>query len=321
MIEVKQTDTFEMKIVVAGIGGGGCNAVRAMLQSPPPSLSFLLLDSNLSPRDEPPLKAILMGQEITRGLGAGGDVELGEQVTRASTDEITKHLQGASMVFISAGLGGGIGTGGAPVVAALAKSMGVLTVGLATLPFAREGKKRMTSALKGLAAFKSTVDSMILLSNDRLIEQAKGRVSIIDAFRPANDVLNQAVSGIVETIETSGAINLDFADIRAVMSHQGMAIMGMGVGTGPDRVQDALKEATESPLLKNRDISQAMGILVNLVASAATLTLEEYHQTLGYFETQVGGEVEIIGGWAIDETMEETLKITVLAAGLRDASF
>ena len=319
MFEIENPNTLDINILVIGVGGGGCNAVRAMAKDAHPSVRFLLLDSNILSRREDPLTAIQIGAHLTKGLGTGGNVAQGKEIAGTSLDLIAPHLENVSMVFVATTLGGGFGTGAAPSIAKLSREKGILTVGLAALPFPREGRKRMKTALEGLNQFSQNVDSMIVISNEKMLQTAKGKVGILEGFRPGNEMLAQAVCGIVDVIFTEGLINLDFADIRTVMGHQGAVIMGKGRAHSEkqhtERVINAIKSATESPLLYQRDISEGKRVLVNIVGPP-DMTMEEFHGAMDYLGSKVGEEAEIIAGLGIDESAQGTVLVTVLVSGL-----
>jgi cell division protein FtsZ len=260
-----------------------------------------------------PMK-IQLGSKLTKGLGAGANPEVGREAALEDRSRLAELLEGADMVFIAAGLGGGTGTGAAPIIAEVAKELGALTVGVVTKPFGREGKQRLKKAEDGVEALKDVVDSLIVIPNDRLLGLAGKSMSILDAFKPADDVLRQAVQGISDLITTSGLINVDFADVKAIMSERGMAMMGIGIAEGEKRASEAAHQAISSPLLEDIDISGAKGVLVN-ISGASNMTMEEFEEASRIIHEKVHEDANIIIGLVIDEDLGDRLKITAIATG------
>jgi cell division protein FtsZ len=257
---------------------------------------------------------IQIGAKLTKGLGAGANPEVGKEAALEDRDRIASILSGADMVFVAVGLGGGTGTGAAPVIAQAAREMGALTVGVVTKPFSREGKLRMQKAEDGVSALKDVVDCLLVIPNDRLIGLAGKSMSVIDAFRPADDVLRQAFQGISDLITTQGMINVDFADVKAVMSDRGMAMMGIGIAEGEKRATDAAMQAISSPLLEEIDISGAKGVLVNICGSSS-MTMDDFDEVSRIIHEKVHEDANIIVGLVINEEMGERIKVTAIATG------
>lgn len=303
------------KIKVIGVGGGGGNAVNTMIRSEVEGVEFLTAntDAQALRRSEASMK-IQLGGHLTKGLGAGANPELGRQAAKEDRQRLVELFSGADMVFVAAGMGGGTGTGAAPIIAAAAKEAGALTVGVVTKPFTREGRQRMQRAESGIAELREVVDSLIVVPNDRLLGLAGKNMSILDAFKPADDVLRQAVQGISDLITTEGLINVDFADVRTVMSNRGMAMMGIGVAEGERRAAEAAHSAISSPLLEEVDISGAMGVLVN-ISGSSSMTMEEFEEASTIIHEKVHEDANIIVGLVIDETLGERIKITAIATG------
>ena len=307
------------RIKVVGVGGGGGNVVNTMISADIAGVEFAVAntDAQALRNSSAPMK-LQLGSKLTKGLGAGADPEIGREAAQEDRNRIAENLAGADMVFISAGLGGGTGTGAAPIIAEVAKELGALTVGVVTKPFSREGKRRMQQADKGAAQLKEVVDSLIVVPNDRLLGLAGKNMSILDAFKPADDVLRQAVQGIADLITTSGLINVDFADVKAIMSERGMAMMGIGVASGENRAAEAAQEAICSPLLEEIDISGARGVLVN-ISGSSSLTMEEFDEASRIIHEKVHEDANIIVGLVIDEDLGDNIKITAIATGFGTA--
>lgn len=303
------------KIKVIGVGGGGGNAVNTMIRSQVEGVEFITAntDAQALRRSDAPMKVQLGGQ-LTKGLGAGANPELGRQAAEEDHQRLVELFEGSDMVFVAAGMGGGTGTGAAPVVARAAKEAGALTVGVVTKPFSREGKQRMARADQGIAELREVVDSLVVVPNDRLLGLAGKNMSILDAFKPADDVLRQAVQGISDLITTEGLINVDFADVRTVMSNRGMAMMGIGIAEGERRAAEAAHNAISSPLLEEVDISGAMGVLVN-ISGSANMTMEEFEEASTIIHEKVHEDANIIVGLVIDESLGDKIKITAIATG------
>lgn len=303
------------RIKVIGVGGGGGNAVNTMIRSQVDGVEFLTAntDAQALKRSEASMK-IQLGGHLTKGLGAGANPEIGKQAAKEDHQRLVEMFSGSDMVFVAAGMGGGTGTGAAPVIAEAAKEAGALTVGVVTKPFTREGRQRMKRADQGIAELREVVDSLIVVPNDRLLGLAGKNMSILDAFKPADDVLRQAVQGISDLITTEGLINVDFADVRTVMSNRGMAMMGIGVAEGERRAAEAAHNAISSPLLEEVDISGAMGVLVN-ISGSSSMTMEEFEEASTIIHEKVHEDANIIVGLVIDENLGERIKITAIATG------
>ncbi|PLX98660.1 MAG: cell division protein FtsZ [Desulfuromonas sp.] len=307
------------KIKVVGVGGGGGNAVNTMINAEVGGVEFIVsnTDAQALRNSRAPMK-MQLGSKLTKGLGAGADPEVGREAALEDRARIYESLEGADMVFIAAGLGGGTGTGAAPVIAEVARETGALTVGVVTRPFSREGKRRATQADEGVENLKEVVDSLIVVPNDRLLGLAGKNMSILDAFKPADDVLRQAVQGIADLITTSGLINVDFADVKAIMSERGMAMMGIGFAAGERRAAEAAHEAIASPLLEDIDISGARGVLVN-ISGSSSMTMEDYDEVMRIVHEKAHEDANIISGIVVDEEFEDNLKVTVIATGFGSA--
>lgn len=301
-------------IKVIGIGGGGNNAINRMIDSGLRGVEFISVNTDaqalfLSKAD----KKIQIGEKLTKGLGAGANPEIGRKAAEESKNEIEEVLKGADMIFVTAGMGGGTGTGAAPVIAEISKNLGILTVGVVTKPFSFEGKKRMANAEMGIANIKNCVDTLITIPNDRLLSIAEKKTSMIDAFRMADDVLRQGVQGISDLIAVPGLINLDFADVRTIMMGTGLAHMGIGKGTGDNRAVEAAKQAISSPLLET-SIEGAKGVLLN-ITGGSNLGLLEVNEAAELISSAADPEANIIFGAVIDEKLQDEIRITVIATG------
>lgn len=303
-------------IKVIGIGGGGGNAVKHMIDNQVEGVDFICANTDaqaLSDIDSPTV--LQLGGEITKGLGAGANPDIGRAAAVEDRERIAESLRGADMVFITAGMGGGTGTGGAPVVAEVAREMGILTVAVVTRPFSFEGRKRLTIADSGLDELQQHVDSLITIPNEKLLEVLGKNTSLLDAFKEANDVLLGAVQGIADLIIRPGMINVDFADVRTVMSEMGMAMMGTGSSRGENRAREAAERAINSPLLDDIDLEGARGILVNITAGL-DLSLGEFSEVGDTIEEFASEEATVVVGTVIDPEMNDELKVTVVATGL-----
>ena len=307
-------------IKVIGVGGGGSNAVNRMIEAGIQGVEFVAMNTDVQVLDKSRApKKIQLGTNLTRGLGAGGDPEVGRAAAEESKSDIRKVLEGADMVFITAGMGGGTGTGSAPIVADLARELGAVTVGIVTKPFRFEGNRRKKMADDGITSLVGRVDTMIVIPNDRLMDVAEKRTSFMDAFRMADDVLRQGVQGISDIITIPGQINVDFADVKAVMSNAGPALMGIGYGVGEHRAIQAAQQATSSPLLE-QTIYGARGLLVN-ITSGEDLTLGEVSEAMDYIHSLSDSEeAAIFFGTVVDAKMEGEVRITVLATGFDPSS-
>jgi len=306
------------KIKVIGVGGSGGNAVNTMIASGVTGVDFIVAntDAQALRMSKSPVK-IQIGTLLTKGLGAGANPNVGREAAQEDKEKLTEALKGADMIFIAAGMGGGTGTGAAPIIAEIARELGALTVGVVTKPFTREGRQRLTKGEDGIKELKKHVDSLIVIPNDRLLGLAGKSMSILDAFKPSDDVLRQAVQGISDLITQSGLINVDFADVKAIMSERGMAMMGIGLGSGENRAVDAAVRAISSPLLEDIDISGAKGVLVN-ISGSATMTMDEFDAASKTIHEKVHEDANIIIGLVIDESLGETIKITAIATGFGD---
>lgn len=303
------------RIKVIGVGGGGGNAVNNMLDSGLEGVEFIVSNTDYQVLLQSKASAtIQLGTSVTKGLGAGANPEVGRQAALESKGELERALMGADMVFVTAGMGGGTGTGGAPIVAAIAKNLGILTVGVVTKPFLFEGKRRMRLAEQGIRELKECVDTLITIPNQKLLTIATKETRLLDAFKRADDVLKEAVKGISDLIVQPGLINLDFADVRTVMSETGLAIMGVGIAEGEGRAIDAARMAISSNLLEDGRIGGARGILIN-ITGGASLTMYEINEAATLIQEEAHEDANIIFGAVIDESMGELVRITVIATG------
>jgi cell division protein FtsZ len=305
------------KIKVIGVGGGGGNAINRMISADVKGVDFLVAntDAQALVGSKASLK-IQLGTKLTKGLGSGGNPEIGRRAALEDTDKIIEALEGADMVFVTTGLGGGTGTGGAPIVASLARELGALTVGVVTKPFAFEGKRRMMQADQGLAELSQAVDTVICIPNERLMQFVDKRTSFFEAFRIADDILRQGVQGISDIITITGIINRDFADIKAIMEGMGYAVMGTAVASGENRAVEATNRAIASPLLEDATINGAQGILLNITGSSK-LTLFEVHEASTIVQKAAAENANIIFGAVHDESMGDAVKVTVIATGIK----
>ena len=316
MFEIEQAAHLGAKIKVVGVGGSGCNAVNTMIRMGLTGVEFITANT-----DRQALEASLaqvkipIGQELTKGLGAGANPEVGRKAALEDYAKIAEVLTGADMVFVTAGMGGGTGTGAAPVVAKIAKELGALTVGVVTKPFQFEGRKRSKSALVGVAALREFVDSLIIIPNQRLLAISGSTLSMVDAFKRADEVLLNAVQGISDLINHTGLVNSDFADVRTIMQNKGLALMGIGYGEGEHRSVEAATNAISSPLLEDISIQGATGIIINITGSS-NLSIHEVNEATTFIMEAAHEDAEIIFGTVIDETMNDKVKVTVIATGL-----
>jgi cell division protein FtsZ len=306
------------KIRVVGVGGGGCNAVNRMIRAKVEGVEFIGANTDLQALklSQAPVK-LQLGAKLTKGLGAGANPEVGRKAALEDTEKIIEAMEGSDMVFITTGLGGGTGSGAAPVVASLATELGALTVAVVTKPFAFEGKRRMMQAEHALSELVGCVDTVIVIPNERLMDTVERGTSFFEAFRIADDILRQAVQGISDIITVPGIINRDFADVKAIMHGQGYAVMGTAVASGSNRAIDAANRAINSPLLEDNSIQGAQGILIN-VCGSSSLSLHEIHEASSIIQKAAHEDANIIFGAVLDEAMKESVKITVIAAGFRD---
>lgn len=310
--------SYQAKIKVFGIGGGGSNAVSNMICGGLEGVEFIVgnTDAQALASNRAGLK-LQLGEEVTKGLGAGADPEVGRAAALESKEQIRTALEGADMVFITAGMGGGTGSGAAEIIAEVAKELGALTVGVVTKPFMFEGKRRMRNADSGIAALKKQVDTLITIPNQRLLSIAGRNTSLVDTFRRADDILFQAVRGISDLIIFEGLINVDFADVRAVMAEMGMAMMGTGEGSGDNRAIDAAEKAISSPLLEDISIHGARGVLINVTASP-DVTLQEVNDAAELIHQEAHDDANIIWGMVIDPNAQDKVRVTVIATGFGD---
>lgn len=316
MLEIRTSDAESAaKIIVVGVGGAGNNAVNRMIEENITGVDFIGVNTDKQALQlcKAP-KLIQIGEKLTKGLGAGARPEIGEKAAEESAEEISSAIQGADMVFVTCGMGGGTGTGAAPVVAKLAKEMGILTVGVVTKPFRFEARVRMTNALQGIEKIKEHVDTLIVIPNDKLLEIVDKRTTMPDALKKADEVLQQSVKGITDLINVPSVINLDFADVQTVMKEKGIAHIGIGEGKGDDKAAEAVKMSVESPLLETT-ITGASDVIINV---SGDITLADANEAASYVQELVGEEVNIIFGAMYDASQADYCKITVIATGLED---
>lgn len=319
MFELVDSIPKNAEIKVVGVGGGGCNAVRHMMASNIDGVHFICANTDAQSLNDLESATVLqLGGHLTKGLGAGANPEVGREAALEDKDRIAQVLEGADMVFITAGMGGGTGTGGAPVIAEVAKQMGILTVGVVTRPFGFEGRKRMSVADEGINQLKDRVDSLIIVPNEKLLQVLGKEMTVLNAFKQANDVLFGAVQGITDLILLDGLINVDFADVRTVMAEMGMAMMGTGEATGVDRAVVAAENAVKCPLLEDINLQGAKGILVN-ITSGYDLTLGEFEAVGNTVRDFADEDATIIVGSVFDPEIEDQMRVTVVATGLRSA--
>ncbi len=302
------------RIKVIGVGGGGCNAVNRMIDSGVRNVDFITVntDAQALHLSKAPDR-IQIGEKLTRGLGAGANPDIGKRAAEESREAVMNALRGADMVFVTAGMGGGTGTGAAPVIAEIAKELGALTVGVVTKPFTFEGRRRLTQAENGIAALKEKVDTLIVIPNDRLLEIVEKNTPMLEAFREADNVLRQGVSGISDLIAEAGLINVDFADVKTIMTERGSALMGIGVASGEKRAAEAAQKAIRSPLLET-SIDGARGVLIQ-VAGGENLTLFEVTEAADIVAEAADAEVNLIFGAVIKPDLKDELIVTVIATG------
>ena len=309
------------KIKVIGVGGGGGNAVNRMIAAGVTGVDFLVAntDAQALRMSKAPVK-IQLGAKLTKGLGAGANPEIGRRAALEDTDKVIDALEGADMVFVTAGLGGGTGSGGAPIVASLARELHALTVAVVTKPFAFEGKRRMMQAEQGLAELGQSVDTVICIPNERLMQFVDKDTSFFEAFRIADDILRQGVQGISDIITITGIINRDFADIKTIMEGMGYAVMGTAVAEGENRAVEATNRAIASPLLEDASINGAQGILLNITGSSK-LTLHEVHEASSIVQKAAAENANIIFGAVLNESMGDAVKVTVIATGIKSERY
>ncbi len=315
MFEILDNQSQEAVIKVVGVGGCGGNAVDHMIESGLTGVEFIAAntDAQALAKSNAPVK-LQLGSSITKGLGAGANPEVGREAALEDREKIAELIDGADMLFITAGMGGGTGTGAAPIVAEVAKQLGILTVAVVTKPFLFEGR-RQKIAQAGIEALSHNVDSLIIIPNEKLMQVLGEDVSVLDAFRAANDVLHGAVSGIAEVISCPGLVNVDFADVRTVMSEMGMAMMGSAKAQGAERARRAAEQAVKSPLLEDVNLAGARGMLVNITASHS-LKMKEIHDVMNTIREYTAEEATVIFGAVFDDSMQDDLRVTMVATGL-----
>lgn len=317
LLEIWENELQGAQIKVIGVGGGGNNAVDRMIEKGLDGVEFITVntDHQALARSGAPAK-IQIGEKITRGLGAGANPEIGTKSAEESREEIVQAIRGADMLFITAGMGGGTGTGAAPVIATIAKELGILTVGVVTKPFSFEGRKRMINAEKGIAELKQNVDTLVVIPNDKILQVIDKKTTMVDAFSKADDILQQGVQGITDLISNPGIINLDFADVRTIMNNKGVAHMGIGRATGENRAEEAVKYAISSPLL-DTSIDGARCVLVNM-CGGETLGLMEANVGMSLIRESVDPDAEIIFGTSINDDLGDEIIITVIATDFQN---
>ncbi|HJA94361.1 MAG TPA: cell division protein FtsZ [Candidatus Eisenbergiella merdipullorum] len=316
MLEIKSNDAeSSARIIVIGVGGAGNNAVNRMIDEKIDGVEFIGVNTDRQALQlcKAP-KLLQIGEKLTKGLGAGAKPEVGQKAAEESTDEITNALSGADMVFVTCGMGGGTGTGAAPVIAGIAKDMGILTVGVVTKPFRFEARTRMTNALAGIERLKNNVDTLIVIPNDKILEIVDRRTTMPEALKKADEVLQQGVQGITDLINVPAVINLDFADVQTVMKDKGIAHIGIGHGKGDDKASEAVKMAVESPLLETT-IAGATDVIINV---SGDISMYDADDAASYVQQLTGDDVNIIFGAMYDDTTPDTCTITVIATGLED---
>jgi cell division protein FtsZ len=314
-ITLEDAEAIPARIKVVGAGGGGGNAVNRMIDCKMRGIEFISANTDLQAlRSSQAPHKLQLGTSLTRGLGAGGDPEIGRKSALEDTERILEMLEGSDMVFITAGLGGGTGTGAAPIIASLAAEIGALTVAVVTKPFSFEGRRRMIQAERGVEELKEAVDTLITIPNERLLNFVERGTPLTEAFRIADDVLRQAVQGISDLITIPGEINVDFADVKSVMTGMGMALMGTGIAKGESRALEAAQRAISSPLLEETSIEGAKGVLLN-ISGGRDLALDEVAEAARVISEAVDGEANIITGMVVDESLDEEMKVTVIATG------
>ncbi len=317
MFELSENQSVNAVIKVLGIGGGGGNTIDHMIEAKVQGVEFVSANTDAQALKNSKASTLLqLGTEITKGLGAGADPEIGRLAAEENRDRIRDILSGADMVFITCGMGGGTGTGGAPIIAEIAKELGILTVAVATKPFSFEGRKRMLIAEEGIRNLTRNVDSLITIPNDKLLTVLGKNISLLNAFKSANNVLLGAVQGIADLITRPGLINVDFADVRTVMSETGMAMMGSGVSSGENRATEAAEAAISSPLLEDVDLTGACGVLVNITAGH-NMSIGEFEEVGGVIKSFTQENATVVVGTVIDPELNDELRVTVVVTGLR----
>ncbi|MCK5718307.1 MAG: cell division protein FtsZ [Thiomargarita sp.] len=316
MFEIIESQTQNTLIKVIGVGGGGGNAVDQMVKSNIEGVEFICANTDAQVLKNATAQTILqIGTDLTKGLGAGGNPKIGQQAALEDRERILATLEGAEMLFITAGMGGGTGTGAAPVIAQIAKELEILTVGVITRPFPFEGMQRATIADAGIKELMQHVDALIIIPNEKLLNTLDQNISILDAFKAANDILHNAVKGIIEIITFTGLINLDLSDVRTIMQHHGLAMMGTGYGKGEGCARQACLSAISTPLLEDSDLSSARGILANIIAGKH-VNIHEFNEMGNALKEFTSSKATIIIGTGLDPDMEEGMRVTILATGL-----
>ena len=318
IFEFEDTPILTARMKVVGVGGAGGNAVNRMVDEDLEGVEFITMNTDAQAlKDSRAQVTLQVGKKLTRGLGAGARPEVGRQAIAESEDEVRRVLEGADLVFITAGMGGGTGTGAAPIIGEIAREMGALTIGIVTKPFSFEGKKRERQSEQGLAELRRTVDTMIVVPNDRLLSVVPRGTSFRNALKKADEVLLNATQGISDLIRVSGEVNVDFADVRTIMACRGPALMGSGFGEGDNRAQEAAQEVVSSPLLDDVSIHGAQGVLIN-ITGGMDLAIDEVHQISTIIQEEAGDEAEIIFGAVHDPELEGRIRVTVIATGFDD---
>lgn len=315
MFSFMDEEIMPVRIKVIGVGGAGCNAVNTMITSGLSRVQYVAANTDVQAlgRSQAPYK-IQLGPNRTRGLGAGAKPEVGREAAMESLDGIRDALDGAEMVFVTAGMGGGTGTGAAPVVASVAREMGSLTVGVVSKPFEYEGRRRMSHAVEGIEELRKHVDTLVVIPNQKLISSVDRGTTLLEAFRVADDILRQAIQGIADIITTTGHVNVDFADVRTVMAYTGRAVMGLGIGRGTDRAKDAALRAISSPLLEDGSVEGARGVLLN-ITGGPSLSLHEVNEVASIVQEAADSQANIIVGQVINPDLGDELLVTVVATG------
>ena len=311
-------EVHRSQIRVIGVGGVGGNAVNNMIESGMSGCEFIAVNTDQQDLERSLAQSrFRLGTQLTKGLGAGANPEIGREAAMEDRDRVAELVAGADMVFVTAGMGGGTGTGAAPVIAQVAKEMGALTVAVVTRPFGFEGRRRRKQAEEGIESLRQVVDTLITIPNQRLISMASERTSLRDAFRMADEVLHQAVKGVSDLINTQGIVNVDFADVRTIMSNKGLALMGVGMGSGEHKTVEAAQKAISSPLLDDVSIAGATSVLINITGNSE-LTMFEAHEASTMIQEEAHEDANVIWGWVIDETMQDEARVTVIATGFEE---
>ncbi len=316
-LEFEVKSEGKAKIIVVGVGGGGCNAVNRMIEGNIKDVNFIAVNTDKQDLDKSKAEAkIQIGEKLTKGLGAGGNPEVGQKSAEENIEDITRHISGADMVFVTAGMGGGTGTGAAPIVAKVAKDMGILTVGVVTKPFTFEGRRRSEHAELGIKFLKKFVDSIVIVPNDKLLDIAEPNTSMVEALKIADEILKHGVQSITELISDNSLINADFADVQTVMRDKGIAHMGIGVGKGENKVQDAIKNAVESPLLETT-VAGAKAILLN-ISGGYDMGMLDVNDAATQIQAVADKDAIIIFGTSVKENLQDEMQVTVIATGFEN---